>query len=101
MRKHFILNLNPNAQFEWERCTLHNPITAGQPNLAQLVAQLVAQLAAPAIAPDEHPGTYLVAVNIEVEVLETAAIEQTCNRLIGKLELPALVNPAPLSEIAA
>ncbi|MBE9031914.1 hypothetical protein IQ266_19445 [filamentous cyanobacterium LEGE 11480] len=91
MLKHFVLNLNPNAQFEWERCTLHNPITANQPNLAQLVAQSVG----------EQSGSYLVSVNIEVTVLEAASIEQSSNRLINKLELPAIANAAALTEVAA
>ena len=38
MLKHFVLNLNPHAQFEWERCALLHPITAEQPDLAQLLA---------------------------------------------------------------
>lgn len=95
MRKHLVLSLNPNAQFEWERCTLHHPITAAQPNLAQLVAQAVSQITG------EDTGSYLVSVNIEVEVLESASIEQTNNRLIGKLELPAITAPASLAEVAA
>lgn len=91
MRKHFVLSLNPNAQFEWERCTLHNPITAGQPHFAQLVAEEIA----------EQTGSYLVSVNIEVEILESAPIEQSHNRRIGKLELPALASPTPIAEVAA
>jgi hypothetical protein len=77
MLKHFVLSLNPHAQFEWERCTLHNPITAGQPNLAQLVGQAVSQ------ATGQEAGSYLV------------------NRLIGKLELPTLSMAPTLVDIAA
>ncbi|MBD2326089.1 hypothetical protein [Alkalinema sp. FACHB-956] len=65
MLKHFVLNLNPNAKFDWERCTLQNPITGEQPTIAGLVAQLVG----------EQPGSYLVAVNLEVTVLEQVPIE--------------------------
>jgi hypothetical protein len=91
MLKHFVLNLNPHAQFEWERCTLHHPITAGQPNFAQLIADEIGGLT----------GSYLVSVNLEVTVLEQAAIEQTACRAIGKLELPPLPTAPQLAEIAA
>ncbi|MFM2429145.1 MAG: hypothetical protein RLZZ511_358 [Cyanobacteriota bacterium] len=91
MLKHFVLNLNPQAQFEWERCTLHHPITAGQPNLAQLIAAEI---------PEAHThGSYLIAVNIEVTVLESATIEQSVNRSISRLELPVLT--PTLAELAA
>jgi hypothetical protein len=82
MLKHFVLNLNPHAQFEWERCTLHHPITANQPNLAHLIATTIGQAA--------ESGSYLVAINIEVTVLEQAQIEHTACRLLGKVELPAI-----------
>ncbi len=71
MLKHFVLNLNPNAQFEWERCALLHPITAEQPDLAQLLAaDLTRQTAG-----TPKSGSYLIAVNIEVTVLEATATE--------------------------
>jgi hypothetical protein len=85
MLKHFVLNLNPHAQFEWERCTLHHPITANQPNLAHLIATTIDHAGQAA-----ESGSYLVAINIEVTVLEQAQIEQTACRLLGKVELPAI-----------
>jgi hypothetical protein len=99
MLKHFVLSLNPHAQFEWERCTLHNPITAGQPNLAQLVGQVVSQTTGQ--ADGFEGGSYLVAIDIEVTVLESAAIEQSVNRIIGKLELPTLSVASALVDVAA
>jgi hypothetical protein len=95
MLKHFVLSLNPQAQFEWERCTLHNPITAGQPNLAQLVGQVVSQTTG------QEAGSYLVSIDIEVTVLEAVAVEQSVNRLIGKLELPTLSVAPSFVDIAA
>lgn len=62
MTKHYILSLDPNAKYEWDRCTLRDPITAEHPALADLVAQAVG----------EQSGSYLVALNIEVTVLEQA-----------------------------
>ena len=64
MTKHYILNLDPAAKYEWDRCTLRDPITAEHPALAELVARAVG----------ERAGSYLVAINIEVNVLEEAAI---------------------------
>ncbi|MBC7972644.1 MAG: hypothetical protein H7Z11_21390 [Verrucomicrobia bacterium] len=60
MTKHYILNLAPDAKYDWDRRTLRDPITADHPALADLVAQAVGNA----------PGSYLVAVKIEVKVLE-------------------------------
>lgn len=65
MTKHYILNLDPNAKYDWDRRTLRDPITADHPALADLVAQAVG----------EEAGSYLIAVNIEVQVLEKASSE--------------------------
>jgi hypothetical protein len=62
MTKHFILSINPNAQYEWDRYILRDPLTAGRPELASLIAEAVG----------DETGSYLVAVNIEVTVLEKA-----------------------------
>ncbi len=60
MTKHYILSINPNAQYDWEQCSLRDPITSIQPDFANLIAQAVG----------DETGSYLVAVNIEVKVLE-------------------------------
>ena len=64
MTKHYILRLDPNAHYEWDRCTLRDPITAEHPALADLVANAIG----------EESGSYLVSVHVEVNVLESAAI---------------------------
>lgn len=66
MIKHYILNLNPTAKHDWDRCILRDPITAKRPELAKLIAEAIGA----------EPGSYLVSVNIEVKVLEQAAIPQ-------------------------
>lgn len=66
MIKHYILNLNPSAKHDWDRCILRDPITAKRPELAKLIAEAIGA----------EPGSYLVSVNIEVKVLEQAAIPQ-------------------------
>ena len=62
MTKHYILSINPNAQYDWDRFVLRDPLTAGRPDFASLISEAVG----------EETGSYLVAVNIEVTVLEKA-----------------------------
>jgi hypothetical protein len=66
MTKHYVLSLDPAAEYDWDRCILRDPITAERPELAQLVAEAVGK----------QSGYYLVSVNIEVTVLEKAANPQ-------------------------
>ncbi len=63
MIKHYILNLNPTAKHEWDRCILRDPLTAKRPDIAQLIAEAVGS----------NNGNFLISVNIEVQVLEQAA----------------------------
>ncbi|MBE9048162.1 hypothetical protein IQ255_27865 [Pleurocapsales cyanobacterium LEGE 10410] len=60
MNKHYILNLNPQADSDWDRCTLRNPITGERPDLTTEIAKFVG----------DRPGSYLIKVKLEVEVLE-------------------------------
>ena len=62
MIKHYILNLNPQANSDWDRCLLRNPITGERPDLTAEIAKAVSNQA----------GSYLIKVNVEVEVLEKA-----------------------------
>ena len=64
MTKHYILTINPQAKHEWEKCTIRNPITGEHPDLTSAIA----------LAIGNQPGSYLIGVQIEVEVLEQAAI---------------------------
>ncbi len=84
MVKHFVLNLNPHAQFEWERCALHHPITAEQPDFAQLLAADISAQTAGL----PKSGSYLIAVNIEVTILEANAIETLTSPLANPLAPP-------------
>lgn len=60
MNNHYILQLNPQAEFDWERRTLRNPLTGERPDFIAAIAQAV----------NEQAGSYLIKVNLEVEVLE-------------------------------
>ncbi len=89
MTKHFILSLDPMAKYEWERCTLRDPITAEHPALAELVAKAVG----------DRAGSYLVAVQIDVQVLEAAAMP--CNQTANLVEVPTNRPAHPLlAEVA-
>lgn len=95
MTKHYILSLDPNAKYDWDRCTLRDPITANRPELAALIAEAVGDM----------PGSYLVAVNIEVQVLETAPVTQPTTQPKrvppSELETAARSQRAQLEELAA
>ena len=60
MNNYYILQLNPQAEFDWERRTLQNPLTGERPDLIAAIAQAV----------NNRAGSYLIKVNLEVEVLE-------------------------------
>lgn len=60
MNKHYILNLNPEARADWERCILRNPITGERPDLTAEIAKALGNQA----------GSYLIKVNLQVEILE-------------------------------
>ena len=91
MLKHFVLNLNPHAQFEWERCALLHPITAEQPDLAKLLAaDLTCQTAG-----TQKSGSYLIAVNIEVTVLEATATEPIASPIPTPTDRPIANTVAP------
>lgn len=89
MTKHYILSLNPTAKHDWDRCALRDPITAKRPELAKLIAEAVGA----------EPGTYLVSVNIEVQVLEQVPMHQTEQLPISTAERSA--THAQLKELAA
>ena len=75
MIKHYILNLNPQANCEWDRCIIRNPITGERPDLTAEIAKAVGN----------QTGSYLVKVNMEVEILETTvAVATTINSIQGK-----------------
>ncbi|MBD2445088.1 hypothetical protein H6G25_18245 [Dolichospermum sp. FACHB-1091] len=63
MMKYYILNLNPTAKHEWDRCIIRDPLTAKRPDIAKLISEAVGA----------DTGSYLVGVNIEVTVLQEAS----------------------------
>lgn len=67
MIKHYILSINPHSQHEWDKLTLRDPITGQRPDLAEMISQTV----------KNEAGSYLVAVNVEVRVLEESKLPQS------------------------
>ena len=60
MNKHYILNLNPQADSDWDRRVLRNPLCGERPDLTAEIAKAVKNKA----------GSYLIKVSLQVEVLE-------------------------------
>ena len=60
MIKHYILTVNPHSQNEWDKLILRNPITGHTPDFAEMIAESV----------EGKAGSYLIALNLEVTVLE-------------------------------
>jgi len=87
MIEHYILNLNPTAKHEWDRCILRDPLTAQRPDLAKLVAEAVGA----------NAGSYLVSVNIEIKVLKQASVPQA-EQL--SLNMPEVKEKPQLREVA-
>lgn len=83
MTKHYVLNIDPSAEYDWDRCTLRDPITAERPEISQLVADAVGG----------RSGAYLVSVEIHVDVLEEAAIPQPKPVPLSKAEVPVHTQP--------
>lgn len=88
MKKHYILSINPNAEYDWEQFILRDPITAVRPDFASLIAEAVG----------DETGSYLVAVNIEVKVLEKASTPQTQK---SSVDIPAVAVNSQRPELVA
>lgn len=84
MTHHFVLTIHPDAQHDWDKCILRNPITGEHPDFTQIIAQAVAN----------ESGAYLVSVNVEVTILEKAPIPQVdeVSRVLSPLKT---VSPNP------
>lgn len=73
MKKHYVLNLNPQANSEWDRCILRNPVTGVHPDLTKEIAKAL----------NNQAGSYLVKVSLKIEVLE-----QNINQSTNAVDLP-------------
>ena len=86
MDKHYILNLDPQAKSDWDRCILRNPLTGERPDLTEAIAEAI----------NDRAGSYLVRVSLEVEILEQVSFPQKT------IELPkAKSSLAPETKLAS
>jgi hypothetical protein len=67
MTHHFVLNIQPQAQYDWDKCTLRNPITGERPDFIEMIASEVGN----------ETGAYLISINIDVQILEKVALSKT------------------------
>ena len=63
MNQYYILKLDPQAEFDWDRCILRNPLSGERPDLTTAIAEAV----------NHRAGSYLIKVSLEVEILEQGA----------------------------
>ena len=63
MNQHYILQLDPHAEFDWDRCILRNPLTGERPDFTAAIAEAV----------NHQAGSYLVKVSLQVEILQQDA----------------------------
>jgi hypothetical protein len=83
MNKYYILNLDPQAAHEWDRCVLRNPITGARPDLKEEVANVI----------DAEAGSFLIKVSLQIEVLEQSLATER-----KTVELPAGKNAAIIAK---
>lgn len=80
--KHFVLQVNPQARYSWERCRLSHPLTGEVCDPSEAIAAEIGN----------QPGTYLLAVRLDVTVLDGQAVEPVAAP-------PVPVAPASLSTL--
>lgn len=76
---HYVLHIDPQARYDWERCRLEHPLTGAVCDPGEAIAAALG----------DRPGRYLVAVRWEVEILE-------CQPAAA---LPARAAPTPLKSV--
>ena len=72
MTKHYILSINPQAKHNWDKCTLRNPLTGEHLDLTEAIAQAIGN----------QPGSYLIGVQIDVEILEKVNISSSSSNTL-------------------
>ena len=65
MQRHFVFTINPNGQYDWDKLNLSCPL-GNTPNLPELLSEIATQ-----------PGTHLIRVCVEVEIIQTEPIAPT------------------------
>ncbi len=60
MSKHVVIEFDPNAVYEWNRCAVRGLFSHGDVDLKELLAEAI----------QNKPGHYLAKVSVSVEVME-------------------------------
>jgi len=66
MPNHVVIELDPNAVYEWNRCAVRGLFSHGDVDLKELLAEAIAN----------KPGHYLAKVSVVVEVLEYSPLHE-------------------------
>ena len=66
MSKHLIIEIDPNAQREWNRVSIRSPFSYDEPDLKQLIANAL----------EHKPGHYIAKVSVVVEVVEHQPLQE-------------------------
>jgi hypothetical protein len=83
--EHYILKIDTQANNEWDKFILRNPLTGERPDLNKTIAQAVGN----------ESGSYLIRINLDVEILEKDARSFSANTI----ELPIKQEKYKLSRI--
>ena len=86
MIKHYVLHYNPQAEYEWDRWVLRNPLTGERLDVNKAIAESI----------DIEAGSYLLGVNIQVQILEQKPDTQASQKII---ELPNESNPITVNKL--
>lgn len=63
--KHVILTVNPDAEDSWDRLMIRDAISFETPDLKKILGQI-----------HQQPGSYLLKVSIESEVIEKVDLQE-------------------------
>lgn len=66
---YFVVEIDPTAEYEWNRLCVRNPIDGSNPKLDQLVGAAL----------EGKPGHYLAKITVTVEVLEHQPLQVSEN----------------------
>lgn len=66
MSKHLIIEIDPNAKYEFNRVAIRSPFSYDEPDLKQLVRDAL----------ENNPGHYIAKVSVVVEVVEHQPLQE-------------------------
>ena len=91
MKQHYVLSINSQAEHDWDKCVIRNPITGERPDLNSAIAQAIGN----------QPGSYLISLQIEVEILEKVPITTTSSSALELTSTKKTTREVKLPQIRA